>query len=1083
MSPVASGGPPHTRASSVHGGPVSMAYGSKGSGTEGLKAVNRVFPHLDDLVAVAPAGEMLHWPMRRLLQEGELLAKQADTHLDFRRPDVALQEYIKATIIAVEYVPRHKDYPSLQSDRGEMHRMYAGLNKRITAQHSRFAEVKDIIKENNARSGVEPVVSKSHSQVENSGTVVNGHTRTQSVPNGPANSTATNANRKKPPPVQPKPNALHGNAIHPSTASSSGPADLAARFARLRSPEPNAPVQQDPRIKTQPIIIPGNVPNSQTASPATNGSTIRPTGPRELPSVPKAIPRHIKMPLDVQIPSMPRAPDAIYSPASGVENPSAVNLPSSIRTPSYQTSGRKNSAPPVSLVGPTPDLNESRKDYFSPAHTMSNGDYEPKPSKRQAPDLPGGTSITAEDLVERLRQPLSILIVDLRTRSEFESGHIMAQSVICIEPMTLRTGVSGEQLGDTLVIGSDTEQSLYERRTDFDLIVFYDQSSKSINPSTSFARDSNNILRDFSAAVYDYGYEKRVKRRPMLLVGGLDAWVDLLGPNSLKSTTKDAPAATASSSNRSLGRFNRASDLEKSGLNRANTRTSRPLTQEEETKWDLAMRREPAPSSPLAETPSEEFVYARTLEGFLNKYPEMPVIQESMVSQTPIRSAQTSLDELEGSMPRLPTRPAPALPRQRSSGISDRGPGTVTSYASSVAGASSITQLRVSPGLTGLHNPGYLCYMNSAIQALSATPFLRNFLMNFHYPDTLKVPKRQGETTEPPQLMTRFLGNLIAHMWGGQYDYLCPTTLCEYTMSIRFKEPGSEAARNQCYGGERQQHDSSEFLLWFTDILDDELNPGRDVSNTAGQGVIPDNQKRRLNTIPLVQASIESLTYLRTGRLSIFNQRMDSQECNQTVCKTCGDVTRVWNSFRQLTLALPDKRTRTLQSLLDTQYGTGSAEVRTALDCDSATCGGARRSKDLTRFFTRLPDYLVITIGRFLDVGAGKNEAVVTFPETGIDLTKYFCPPDATPSNNLDREHRGPFKYDVYAVQQHRGALTSGHYWTLARSPDLPRNKDGAGEWHRFDDSHIRPCPYSQTQDQATYMVYLVRQGTDMPRA
>ena len=49
--------------------------------------------------------------------------------------------------------------------------------------------------------------------------------------------------------------------------------------------------------------------------------------------------------------------------------------------------------------------------------------------------------------------------------------------------------------------------------------------------------------------------------------------------------------------------------------------------------------------------------------------------------------------------------------------------------------------------------------------------------MDFNYPHTLKVPRRAGETTEPPQLMTRFLGNLIAHMWGGQYDFLCPTTL------------------------------------------------------------------------------------------------------------------------------------------------------------------------------------------------------------------------------------------------------------------------------------------------------------------
>ncbi|KAL2069405.1 hypothetical protein VTL71DRAFT_14084 [Oculimacula yallundae] len=1067
MSPVATGGPPHTRSTSVHGGPVSMGYGSRTNGIEGLKVGNRVLPHLDDLVAVTPAGEIRHWSMRKLLQEGELLAKQAETHLDFQRPDIALQEYIKATIIAVEYVPRHKDYPSLQSDRGELHRMYAGLNKRITAQHSRFAEVKEIIKENNARSGVKPANSNSSAQSENGGSVTNGHTRTQSVPNGPPNGTSTNATRKKPPPVQPKPNALQGNAVQ---------ADLAARFARLRSPEPNGPVQQDPRIKTQPIIIPKTSPNPQLTSPTSNGTTTRPSGPREFPSVPKAIPRHIQMPLDVQVPSMPRAPDAIYSPASGLENPSAVNIPSRTRTASYH--GRKNSAPPVSLVGPTPDLNESRKDYFSPAHTMSNGDNESRPPKRPAPELPEGTTITAEDLVELLRQPLSILIVDLRSRSEFESGHIMAQSVICIEPMTLRTGVSGDQLGDTMVIHSDVEQSLYERRAEFDLIVFYDQSSKSVDPSTSFARDNNSILRDFTAAVYDYGYEKRVKRRPMLLVGGLDAWVDLLGPNSLKAVSKDQSAPT--NSNRSLGRFRRAAGEQRNGLNRANTRTSRPLTQEEESRWELTMRQEPAPSSPLAETPSEEFVYARTLEGFLNKYPEMPVIQESMVSQVPVQPAQTKLGGLEGSIPRLPTRPAPALPRQRSSGISDRGPGTIPSYASSIAGTSSITQLRVSPGLTGLKNGGYLCYMNSALQALSATPFLRNLLMNFQ-PGTFPVPKRDGETSEPPQLMTRFLGNLIAHMWGGQYDFLGPQNLCDYTMSVHFKEPNSEREREYCYGGLKRQHDSSEFLLWFTDILDDELNPKRNLADKAAQGVIPPNEQPRLYNSPLVEASIESLKFLRKGRESIINKCMDIQECQQTVCQTCGEVTRVWNTYRQLTLALPDRLNRTLDSILYPQFGKASAEIMQQVECDSSTCKKARRNKTLQRYFSRLPDYLVITLGRFESEGS-KNDANITFPESGLDLTSYFCPPDATPLDKLDRAHKGPFLYDVYAVQQHVGRLSSGHYWTVARSPDLPRNKDGAGEWHKYDDTHVNPASFRDTQTNHTYTVWLVRRGTQFPR-
>lgn len=523
--------------------------------------------------------------------------------------------------------------------------------------------------------------STSRSRPENAAPVGNGHVRTQSVPNGPSNGTSTNginSRKKPPPPVQPKPDALHGKVIQPAeTASSTVQTDLAARFARLRSPE-RTNSGQDPRIRTQPIVVPANIPPLVPQNKNTTMS--RPIGPRELPSVPQNIPRHMKIPLDVAVPAMPRAPDAIYSPASGVESSAIVNLPSSIvRTSSYLANGRKNSAPPVSTVGPTPDLNESRKDYFSPAHTINDDDYEQRSQKRQAPQLPDATTVTAEELMKYLSQSISVLIVDVRSRAEFESGHIMSQSVICVEPITLRTGISGEQLGDSLIIAPDSEQALYERRTDFDLVVFYDQSSRSIDQSPSFARDSNSLLRDFSAAVYDYGYEKRVKRRPMLLVGGLDAWVDLLGPNSLRASQGNKLGASKmqSSSTRSLGRFSMA-DSQKRPMARINTRTSRLLSKDEETQWNLTLKNEPAPKSPDSNEPDDhdEFVYARTIEGFLNKYPEMPVIQESMMTQkSTVRPVQGATDEFVSNIPHLPTRPAPALPRQRSNGLHDRGAG------------------------------------------------------------------------------------------------------------------------------------------------------------------------------------------------------------------------------------------------------------------------------------------------------------------------------------------------------------------------------------------------------------------------
>ncbi len=134
---------------------------------------------------------------------------------------------------------------------------------------------------------------------------------------------------------------------------------------------------------------------------------------------------------------------------------------------------------------------------------------------------------------------------------------------------------------------------------------------------------------------------------------------------------------------------------------------------------------------------------------------------------------KTYHDELASVMPKPPARPAPALPRQRSSGISERGP--VAIYAHTLSG-DTITNYRVTPGLTGLENPNNLCYMNAATQALSATPFLRDLLVNYQYPPPVPIPRKQGESTDPPQLMVRSLGNLLGHLWSGQYDYVTPNT-------------------------------------------------------------------------------------------------------------------------------------------------------------------------------------------------------------------------------------------------------------------------------------------------------------------
>lgn len=65
--------------------------------------------------------------MRTLLQQAEESAKQAETYLLFKRPDLAYVEYLTASNIVVDLVPRHKDFPALSADREGLWRMNKNL--------------------------------------------------------------------------------------------------------------------------------------------------------------------------------------------------------------------------------------------------------------------------------------------------------------------------------------------------------------------------------------------------------------------------------------------------------------------------------------------------------------------------------------------------------------------------------------------------------------------------------------------------------------------------------------------------------------------------------------------------------------------------------------------------------------------------------------------------------------------------------------------------------------------------------------------------------------------------------------------
>ena len=82
---------------------------------------------------------------------------------------------------------------------------------------------------------------------------------------------------------------------------------------------------------------------------------------------------------------------------------------------------------------------------------------------------------------------------------------------------------------------------------------------------------------------------------------------------------------------------------------------------------------------------------------------------------------------------------------------------------------------------------------------------------------------------------------------------------------------------------------------------------------------------------------------------------------------------------------------------------------------------------------SRLPPVLMIHFKRFSFKGpfTDKIESFVEFPMKNLDLTSYMPYMDANLETKLPpndaRAQIPPFKYDLYAVTNHFGSLSSGH--------------------------------------------------------
>ncbi|KAK7508796.1 ubiquitin carboxyl-terminal hydrolase 2 [Phyllosticta citriasiana] len=1039
--------------------------------------------HIDDLKARAEERLRDAPPtVDRLLAVAEQSTKQVGYLLDYRRPDFAYVEFLVASEIVFNLIPRHRDAPIAKGDRGTRYHRHKTLMKQLEQWTDQMTSVKDIIVNDNRRNGTLPRLSPKDIQARHTSlpALASGTTpyRTQrysaqdelfldtaSMPNTRRPSATSEATSGRSTPLSAADSPRY--RIDPSQAPTNGVNGLSTqgdalseRFARLRVGN-----QSSSRPSSIAMPLHTDYVNAPSGSSRVMGPRAMPNG--VLPALPP------KIPLDTRLPaSMPKEPSPTYSPARNMQTPADIIPP---RT-TARSLARQNSIP-ASSPSAAPTTNGASDSYFP-------GSYNGAAVRRKSVHGPRELQISSEKLYDYLRR-FNVLLIDVRNRQDFDDGHIYGKSIMCVEPTALRRDMSAEELSEALILSPDVEQEMFDRRDEFDLVVYYDQSTPDASFLTRHSRTSQEwILKYLYDGLYEFNAEKPLQRPPILLMGGVEAWADLLGTGALKTS------ATASI----------VSDMQSGRISRPVRRPVarpryymppklfdyNPLDAEEEKKF-LEKARGERPTIDPSMTAEEEMSYYRSTEDFMRRFPEASAIEPQSMSapripsRPPPRPPSRPLEkqvQYPGAVPAIPSRPPPAAPRVSYSGVHDRNhPANHvalqrTSQLPSYFPPSQLPQNLRLPR-TGLYNFGVTCYMNATIQCLNATLPLTRVFRDGTFGTYIQRQNWRGSRG----LMAETYATLVQNLWQENAGPVRPKTLRELS-----------ARMNREWGLDRQQ-DAKEYLDFILDLLHEDLNVNW--AHPPAQALTEEEEARRER---LPKAYVAHIEWLRWSmrEYSIVSDLFAGQHLSRLRCLTCGHTSTTYETFYSISVEIPHNHAADIRDCLRSYC----AEERLSGD-EVWRCPRCKVEREATKkiTITRAPHFLIIHFKRFSashTERARKVRTRIEFPLTGLDISPFVLPPltadeeqhlmrradGAETLRNLKADDRmtPPYLYGAYAVMRHHGsALNGGHYTACLK--DTAR-----GCWWNFNDARVHDFQpdavrgSDRLQSEDAYLVFYERE-------
>tara|TARA_B110000091_G_C13801579_1_gene470498 strand:- start:277 stop:1305 length:1029 start_codon:yes stop_codon:yes gene_type:complete len=320
-----------------------------------------------------------------------------------------------------------------------------------------------------------------------------------------------------------------------------------------------------------------------------------------------------------------------------------------------------------------------------------------------------------------------------------------------------------------------------------------------------------------------------------------------------------------------------------------------------------------------------------------------------------------------------------------------------------------MTAKKESFGYSGLANLGNTCFLNSCMQALSHTYELTDLLSSDKYKQVLN-------NSLPESGLIEEWNNLRTLMWS-QNGIIAPNRFVHNVQQLAVKKD-----RDLFTGW--AQNDLPEFLLFLVECMHNSMARPVAVNIT---GKVKTKLDSRANECYKMLQQTYGRDYSEIVEMfyGIYVSELASMNG-----KTIHSINP--EQYFMLDLEIPRKNA-TLYECFDsfTSYET--------LEGENAWFNEKTNKKENVKkriTFWSLPTILIITLKRFEIDGKRKRQDLVDFPLTDLNLSKYVCGYRAKRCI-----------YDLYAVCNHSGGITGGHYTSYVKTRD--------DEWVHYNDTQV----------------------------